>query len=105
MGMLLVFFQAPFASEMQWNLNDVSYLFQLPTGNAQASVNLLAPQDQDGAGPLLPPKPFAQLPTLLIDGAGNATLYKQALRVVAVRIDPCPDGNTGACAPQVRLIC
>ena len=99
-----MFAQALFAADMQWNLNDVSYLFQLPTGNAQASVNLLAPQDQDGAGPLLPPKPFAQLPTLLIDGAGNATLYKQALRVVAVRIDPCPDGKTGACAPQVRLI-
>ena len=104
MGMLLAFSQTLSASQMQWNLNDVSYLFKLPTGNAQAPVTLLGPNDQAGAGPLLPAKLYGRLPTLLIDGSGNTTVYEQALRVVGARIDPCPGGETAACSPQVRLI-
>ena len=104
MGMLCIFSHAVSAAEMQWNLTDVSYLFQLPRGNAQAPVNLLRPQDQGNAGPLLPPRLYGQIPTLLIDGSGNATVYGKGLRVVGARIDPCPTGETRTCSPQVRLI-
>ncbi len=99
-----MFSEAPLASEMQWNLNDVSYLFKLPTGNAQAPVSLLGPKEEARKGPLLPRRLYGRLPTLLIDGAGNATLYKQAMRVVGARIDPCPDGKNNACSPEIRLV-
>ena len=103
-GFLVLYAQLLSATGMEWNLNDVSYLFALPEGNAQVSVNLLGPQDRTGSGPLLPRKLYEKLPTLLTDGAGNETLYKKALRVVGARIDPCPNMETTACSPELRLI-
>ena len=102
--MLLPVSQQPFAQAMKWGLNDVSYLFHLPNGGAHADIDLLGPQDHGVMGKLLPRELYELVPTLLISGHGNQTLYKDALRVVAARIDPCPSPGSDQCAPEVRLV-
>lgn len=99
-----VFSQSVCASNATWNLNDVSYLFMLPAGNEHASIELLGPDDHSLSGSLLPQEIYTRLPTLLIGGNGNKTLYENSLRVVAARIDPCPTLKPGACFPEIRLV-
>jgi len=96
--------QQSFAQVMKWDLNDVSYLFHLPDGDAQADIDLLGPEDHGVSGALLPRELYQQVPTLLIGGNGNPTLYKKALRVIAARIDPCPSLEADRCVPEIRLI-
>ena len=101
---ILPIFQPAFAQVMKWDLNDVSYLFQLPDGSAQEDIDLLGPEDQGISGPLLPRNLYQKVPTLLVSGNGNTTLYENALRVVAARIDPCPSPESESCAPEIRLV-
>jgi hypothetical protein len=101
---LVLLAQPAAAAKMQWNLNDVSYLFALPQGDAQAALDLLGPREQSGSGPLLPKHLYSRIPTLLLGGNGNETLYNIALRVVAARIDPCPGLDADACSPEIRLV-
>ena len=89
---------------MKWNLNDVSYLFPLPKKHNAFSAELLTPESQSSSGKLLPEEIYQQLPTLLINGNGNETLYHNALRVVAARIDPCPQLDSASCTPEVRMV-
>lgn len=105
---LLVIFltvsQQSLAQMTKWDLNDVSYLFRLPDGGAQADIDLLGPKDHGVLGALLPKDLYQQVPTLLIGGNGNATLYEKALRVVAARIAPCPSQESNHCVPEIRLV-
>lgn len=88
----------------QWNLNDVSFLFPLPTSNESRDA-LLGPQATADQGSLLPFKIFSQLPTLNNGGDGSALTYSEELRVVAVRIDPCaPAPVPRACNAEIRLV-
>ncbi len=90
------------AADFRWDLNDVSILYPLPALVEAAPVALLGPETEGTEGVLLPFDDFKRIRTLLNNGSGNETLYKNALRVVSARIDPCPEEE--ACVPEVRLI-
>jgi hypothetical protein len=45
---------------------------------------------------------YRRIPTLLNAGKGNATLYRDSLRVTSARVDPCPD--PASCIPELRLV-
>lgn len=92
------------ATMLSWNLNDVSVLFALPQGGADAPVGLLLPQAQGATGDLLPDAIYSRLPTLYQPGRGNETLYTQSLRVVGMRVDPCPPSEREDCRPELRLV-
>ena len=87
-----------------WNLNDVSVLFALPQDGPDAPVGLLGPQAQGEVGKLLPESAYRKLPTLYQPGLGNESLYKQSLRVVGLRVDPCPPSERRDCRPELRLV-
>lgn len=93
------------AGNLKWNLNDVSYLFPLPQKETDTVRKLLHPLDKGKNGHLLPETVQKRLPTLLNAGNGNDTLFKDAIRLVAIRLDPCPDeGLAGLCKPEMRLV-
>lgn len=103
---------AVLAAEMKWNINDVSYLFPLPDGDENAALQLISPYDEKTGSDLLPKSIYQKIPTLYHPGNGNATLYQNALRVMSVRIDPCPSTKSHSgfvnvdsnCIPEVRFI-
>ena len=105
MAVLSLFFAGPASATMpSWNLNDVSVLFALPQGGADAPVGLLPPQARGATGDLLPDAVYGLLPTLYQPGRGNETLYTQSLRVVGLRVDPCPPSERDDCRPEFRLV-
>lgn len=86
------------AAAPRWNLNDVSFLFPL-------SETLLSPKSAGSKGVLLPRDLFNRIPALTDTGAGKDQLYNTELKVVSVRIDPCPNTfKESECSPEVRLI-
>lgn len=89
--------------DLYWDLNDVSYLYQIPTGPTGDLDHLLSPQNIGTHGTLLPKAVFDRLPTLDNAGNGNETVYNQSLRVVSVRVDPCPRLEK-PCQPEVRMV-
>ena len=91
------------ASHSKWNLNDVSYLFPLPD-NRHQQEDLLGTSIPGNSVELLPREVYDKLPTLLLNGNGNNTLYKNSLRVVAARIDPCPELDSASCSPEIRMV-
>lgn len=86
-------------------VNDVSILFPLPQGGPAVGL-LPTPYFAGERGELLPRSVYDRLPLLLAFG-GPTTVYG-ALRVVAVRIDPCFPGidasGPAACRAQLRLV-
>jgi hypothetical protein len=88
------------ADEAEWGLNDITLLYPLPASHSEMGL-LLAPDAAGGAGPLLPARYRAQLPALHHGEDMAATL--RALRVVAVRIDPC-FRYRGDCLAQIRMV-
>lgn len=85
-----------------WNLNDVSYLLPLP--EKLETNGLLGLHSPARGGGLLPSvQAMAKLPPLAI-GMTREQSY-QALRVMAVRIDPCfPLPTPQSCQRQIRLV-
>lgn len=84
-----------------WDLNDVSYLMPLPAsvGNDQ----LLGLEAPGKGGALLPPSFVAKIPVLAF--GMNREETAAALRVMAVRIDPCfPLPTPQSCQKQIRLV-
>ncbi len=93
------------AAEMRWNLNDVSYLFPIPQGHEQNADHLLHPDRAGRQGVLLPEAIRQAIPTLLVNGNGNGTLFAERdIRVVSVRVDPCPALAQKSCVPEVRMV-
>lgn len=100
--LVLIFFilnsSAVFAS---WDLNDVSYLMPLP-----ASINsdhMLHLESTGNRGLLLPSKFLSSIPPLTAINTQDE--IANALRVVAVRIDPCfPLPTPQSCQRQIRLV-
>lgn len=88
-------------AQAAWDLNDVSYLLPLPTVvGGDALLGLEAPGK---GGPLLEPILLGRVPILAIDMDREETY--QALRVIAVRIDPCfPLPTPQSCQKQIRLV-
>lgn len=86
------------AAPSHWTLNDVSFLFPL-------SESLLSPKSNGAKGALLPRDLFDRIPPLTDTGAGKDQLYNTELKVVSVRVDPCPNTFVDSeCSPEVRLI-
>ncbi len=86
------------------DLNDVSFLFPLPSAPARVG-DLLSVGASGPRGPLLPRARFDAI--LYFAPARTADALYAALRVVSVRFDPCfPRGVSPAegCAKQIRLV-
>lgn len=98
-------------------MNDVSILFPLPSTAADIN-NLLAPSAIGAQGTLFPSALYASIGPItgttddplpdVPENHGRYTAY-DALRVVAMRIDPCfasldPDPDGGGCTAQIRLV-
>lgn len=88
-------------AQAAWDLNDVSYLMPLPTKVDEAG--LLRVFSLGSGGPLIPNKMFETIPFL------TPTMNKEAglaaLRVIAVRIDPCfPLPTPQSCQRQIRFV-
>jgi hypothetical protein len=83
-----------------WGLNDVSILYPIPESPSAAN-DLIGPQENGNGGAWLPYDLYLHLPA--IDHGEAAERTYQALRVVAVRLDPCFQSD-GRCLTQVRLV-
>lgn len=82
--------------------HDVSVLFPLPTGPGQDLYWTAATIGR--GGPLLPESEFARIGHSVTNTLSDDLEYA-ALRVLAVRFDPCFRVQlTSACQPQVRLV-
>ena len=98
---ILLFF-APSAHSL--SLNDLSVLLPLPRDLSERSL-LLQPKDRGSFGDLIPMAIYKKLPQLLPESA-NSVPYRNSLRVIAIRIDPCFFEGVGpqACRHQIRLV-
>lgn len=94
-GLLCALFIGHF-SGASWSANDVSILLPLPKTGEE--LELLSPQM--GKNFLLPADVFTALPDLVMDITPKR-VYQQALKVVAIRIDPC---FGSPCKKQIRLV-
>lgn len=89
------------SSQAAWDLNDVSYLMPLP--NKLGSDSLLSIKTSARGGPLLSESLIARMPVLTVGMTREQSMA--ALRVVAVRIDPCfPLPTPQSCQKQIRLV-
>ncbi len=87
-----------FASTPKWNLCDVSLLFPL-------DAKLLSPADSGSNGPLLSRALFDRVPPLTDTGVSRNEIYQNQLKLVSIRIDPCPNTfDERLCSPEIRLI-
>lgn len=88
-----------------WSLNDVSILFPLPDSQMPVDDFSIKPDMLIKNGSLVPGDLYQKIPTLDDSGPGNETLYKTELRVVAIRLDPCPaEPSVVRCRPELRLV-
>jgi hypothetical protein len=95
---LFVFPTLVFAS---WDLNDVSYLMPLP--HQVGTDKLLRLEDSARGGNLLPRTLLAAIPPLTVTMTDQQA--EDALRVIAVRLDPCfPLPTPLSCQRQIRMV-
>ncbi len=85
------------------SLNDLTILLPLPHAN-ELSL-LLSPQDQGVQGLLLSQKTYMQM-VQLVPEVPNSVIYRDSLRVIGIRIDPCFTEGVGPqnCRRQIRLV-
>lgn len=101
----LILYSFNLMAEDQWNLNDVSYLFKIPTAKADNTDSMLGPTNSGHQGELLPLSWYERIPVLYNSENGRAILYQKELKAVSVRIDPCPNTfDPKACSPEVRIV-
>lgn len=93
------------SAEDQWNLNDVSYLFKIPTAKIDNTDTMLGPMNSGNKGELLPLAWYERTPVLYNSENGRGSLYQKELKAVSVRIDPCPNTyDPKACSPEIRIV-
>lgn len=93
------------SAQNNWNVNDVSILFDLPQGNEDVSFLLGAGKTETQKAELLPVPIHDRFKPLLLGAIDQPKNEYQALRVVAARIDPCfKYGTSSKCFPQLRLV-
>ncbi len=95
-------------SQAAWKAHDVSVLFPLPP--ADKIQNMIGPQDSGNGGSLLPREAYDLFP-FLVRFVKPDVLYKEQLKVVALRLDPCfqegkftPQTHPEKCRKQVRIV-
>ena len=100
--LIFLFALAPALSHA-FSMNDLTILLPLPTVDDYSS--LLSPQSHGDKGTLLPKEVYSRLPRLLPDEE-TSSLYKNMLRVIAIRLDPCFAEGSGPvrCKRQIRLV-
>lgn len=98
----LVLLCAGGAQGQTWDLNELSVLMPLP--RVIESGAMWTPRTSGGRGELLPASTYGVLPQIVM-GQDPARVF-EALRVVALRFDPCFQEGTvpGPCQRQVRLV-
>jgi len=99
---LFVFlFSSGFQAHAAWNLNDVSYLMPLP--EIAGTDSLLKVGDIGAKGSILPKLVVDRIPPLLMTSGRDEV--DAALRVVAIRIDPCfTQLSPERCEKQIRFV-
>lgn len=100
--LILLLIAAPGAEAASFGMNDVSMLFPIAAPNEAALA--LRPDDAGPKGELFPRELYDRFRVL--DGAYDPdVLYRKALKVVGLRIDPCfREGGATACRHQIRLV-
>lgn len=85
------------------SLNDVSVLLPLPT--PAEITNLLKPEEQGSQGALLSLKAYQKFNELVPEHENNI-VWRDQLKVIALRLDPCFTEGTGPtpCRRQIRLV-
>lgn len=90
------------AAARSLGMNDLSVLVPLPDQSRFGFM--IDPEFTGERGVLLPWDVFRLLPVLAVE-ADAETLYRNHLRVVAIRFDPCfQEGRSPVCRPQIRLV-
>lgn len=96
----LVLCLSPLALAQPFSPADVSILLPLPE-RKEDHARMLAPLSGDV---LLPLRVFQAMPRIVLD-LSPRQVYEEALRVVAVRIDPCfREKDEAPCQRQIRLV-
>ena len=103
---LAVTIQPTFAAtekNIAWSLNDVSILLPLPPSSDIS--RLLKTTDHGPRGELLPRKTFDLFPDL-VRFVDREQIFKQDLKVISIRLDPCFIEGAGPfkCRKQIRLV-
>ena len=98
---------APSITGSALQLNDVSIVLPLPTSNEDRDTHMLAATAAGPRGALFPQPVYAAIDTDL--GGFSFEMPYSALRVIAVRIDPCfgpvlPPADESTCEAQLRLV-
>lgn len=90
--------------KIKWQMWDVSILLPLPKTSQEIDL-LLAPQSENSLGPLIAPRIIDELP-VLVSREINEHIFKEKLKVIGIRIDPCFQEGAApkACAQQIRLV-
>ncbi|WP_413568271.1 hypothetical protein ACLWBD_11560 [Bdellovibrio sp. HCB117] len=91
------------SSAIAMSLNDLTILLPLPQESEMSLV--LKPEDKGAQGALLSKKTYQEI-VQLVPEVPNHIIWKQALQVVGVRIDPCFTEGEGPlpCRRQIRLV-
>lgn len=91
------------ANAFALSLNDLSILLPLP--EADQIFSLLSPSEKGDQGVMIPAMSFRALPQLVPESS-NAVTYRDQVKLIGVRIDPCFSEGTGpqACRRQIRMV-
>lgn len=87
------------AHALRWDLNDVSIIYPLPEGDEDDRA-MIRPSDGDKLGSLLP----YELANAFTNIAPDSAERYSTLRLVAIRVDPCPRSEMPNCRPEIRLV-
>lgn len=97
--LILCLWAAP--TRAAWDLNDVSYLLPLPEQKEDAGLLRISAKGKGGE--LIPAGLLEFIPFISFDM--NRATTREALRLLAVRIDPCfPLPTPQSCQRQIRLV-
>lgn len=99
----IIFLYSISTSAKTLSLNDISVLLPLPT---VAEIDFMIGAEAVGAqGALLAQNVYARFPQLIPESP-NSDTYKNLLKVVAIRLDPCfTEGSfVSACRHQIRMV-
>ncbi len=90
---------------LEWNLMDVSYLLNIPNNNEASNSSMVGPFEIGKKGALVNYSLYDRLPPLDNAGNGQKTMFEKDLKLISVRIDPCPNSkDLKKCSPEVRLV-
>lgn len=103
-GLICLFVSLPAFAAAEYGLNDLSLLLPLPATQSEYNQMLSSDSPAKG-GALIHSNLIRQLPALIVGpSADPAEVTKEALRVLAIRFDPCFRESEEPCRHQIRLV-